>query len=198
MNLKFYAGLVKMVDEQVEKVYQFTITLKYSNPPIWRSILVPEHYTLTELNNAIQAVMEWGVGDGHLWQFGDYGREINKKRKITDIFNVINKQILYIYDFGDDWQHIVKLEAVKPADPNVTYPKCIAGRQAAPPCCSGGIYGFYAMLKIIKNPSHPEYEETWEWLRESSADRCFLPGYEFDPDSVDFNNFFDYNDEFDF
>lgn len=179
---------MKMAAEPSQQVYQFKITLKESKPPIWRRVLVPDNFKLINLHNAIQSVMDWGCC--HLWQFGDYRSKLNKKLKITDVFTEINKQVLYIYDFGDNWDHIVKLEAIKPADPAATYPICLAGRQAAPPCCCGGIDGFYEMLEIIKNPSHPEYEEKWEWLRSVSADDCFQPGYKFDPKSVDFDTDF--------
>lgn len=174
-----------MADEQVEKVYQFKVTLKGSKPPIWRRILVPEQSTLIDLNNAIQAVFDWG--HCHLWQFGDFGSKINKKQKITDVFDAVNRKAVYIYDFDDNWDHEVKFETIRSADPNMSYPKCTAGRQAAPPCCCGGIDSFYEMLEIIKDPSHPEYEEKWEWLRLFGADDCVQPGYKFDPDSVDFD-----------
>jgi hypothetical protein len=41
--------------------------------------------------------------------------------------------IRYVYDFGDDWVHRVVVEKVVRADPNVTYPCCIAGKRACPP-----------------------------------------------------------------
>lgn len=173
-----------MANRQPQQVYQFKITIKDSKPPIWRRLLVRDNYTLTDLHNAIQAAFDWG--HCHLWLFGDYSSELNKKRKITQVFKEIGSKVAYIYDFGDNWDHVVELEAIKPADLAEKYPKCVAGRQAAPPCCSGGIHGFYEMLEIIKDPAHPDYEERWDWLRTNGVDDCFQPGYKFKPESVDF------------
>jgi hypothetical protein len=42
-----------------DRVYQFKITLKGSDNPIWRRIQVPETYTFWDLHVAIQDVMGW-------------------------------------------------------------------------------------------------------------------------------------------
>ena len=45
---------------------------------------------------------------------------------------------LYSYDFGDDWQHEVVLEAVLEDDGGRLLPLCLAGAGACPPEDSGG------------------------------------------------------------
>ena len=47
-------------------IYQFKLTLKGSDPPIWRRMQVPD-LTLGELHDVLQVVMGWE--DGHLHQF---------------------------------------------------------------------------------------------------------------------------------
>lgn len=58
------------------------------------------------------------------------------------------------------------------------YPICTAGKRAAVPEDSGGVGQYMYMLDILKDPSHPEYEDTIEWLGED-----FDPEY-FDPKDV--------------
>ena len=52
--------------ERTGTIYQFKLTLKGSDPPIWRRIQVPD-LTLGELHDVLQVVMGWE--DSHLHQF---------------------------------------------------------------------------------------------------------------------------------
>jgi hypothetical protein len=103
-----------------------------------------------------------------------------KKARISDYFTLENKVALYIYDFGDNWHVKVRLEKILPRKEGVEYPICIAGKRAAVPEDSGGVGGYMYMVEILKDPSHPEYEDTIEWLGED-----FDPEY-FDPKDVSF------------
>ncbi|WP_299410631.1 plasmid pRiA4b ORF-3 family protein [Acaryochloris sp. IP29b_bin.148] len=58
--------------------------------------------------------------------------------------------------------------------PGKTYPVCLAGKRACPPEDCGGDWGYAHLLKVLKNPRHPQYEERMEWL-----------GSEFDPKAFD-------------
>ncbi len=105
-----------------------------------------------------------------------WGREIlpRWKQKIPDYFSMGNKLVDYIYDFGDNWEHIIKLEKIFPRDKNVDYPICIAGKRACPPEDCGGIWGYENFLEIINDPDNEEYEDMIEWV-----------GGEFDPEHFD-------------
>ncbi|GFP20780.1 hypothetical protein HKBW3S06_00007 [Candidatus Hakubella thermalkaliphila] len=177
------------------QVYQFKITLKRVRPPIWRRIQVPETYTFWDLHVAIQDAMDWS--DYHLHQFelvnpstgiemeigipedefeSVFGRETlpGWKQKIAKWFSMENRLANYIYDFGDDWEHTVKLEKILPRENGVNYPICVGGKRACPPEDCGGVWGYEDLLEIIKNPNHEEHEEMMEWL-----------GGEFDPEHFD-------------
>lgn len=52
---------------------------------------------------------------------------------------------MYEYDFGDNWQHQIRLEAILPPKPNQSYPVCIGGRRCAPPEDCGGTWQFLAL-----------------------------------------------------
>src|ERR1700758_3259657 len=42
-------------------------------------------------------------------------------------------EILYVYDFGDYWQHDLRLEAVFVAEPGIKYPRVPDGARSCPP-----------------------------------------------------------------
>lgn len=93
---------------------------------------------------------------------------------LQDVLKNEGDSLNYLYDFGDDWEHIVKLEKVLPAEAGRTYPVCIKGKHAAPPEDSGGIFGYKNKLRIRDDPSHPDHE----WVAP-----LFPPG--FDPEYFD-------------
>lgn len=78
----------------------------------------------------------------------------------------------------DSWEHRVLVEKILPADPGAQYPVCLAGKRACPPEDCGGIWGYDEPLKIIRDPTHEEYQRMMEWLGDS-----FDP-QEFDIDRV--------------
>src|SRR5712692_965736 len=53
-----------------------------------------------------------------------------------------NERFLYEYDFGDLWQHEVRVEEKLPLDRKMTYPMCIGGQRAGPPEDCGGPVAF--------------------------------------------------------
>lgn len=178
-----------------QNVYQFKITLKHSKPAIWRRIQVPETYSFWDLHVAIQDAMGWD--DCHLHEFmvptqkdreaeiglpGVSGILNGSKVKMTKYFQREGDKADYWYDFGDDWMHLVVLEKIMPRDPKQEYPRCLAGKMACPPEDCGGIWGYYEMLDILKDPSHPEYEDYSDWLGDD-----FDPS-DFDPEEVVFDD----------
>jgi hypothetical protein len=88
-----------------------------------------------------------------------------------------NDKIVYEYDFGDGWEHIIKLEKVIDEHEG-TLPVCTKGALNCPPEDVGGIWGFQEFKKVIKNPRHPEHEEYKEWVGEH-----YDPDY-FGPDEI--------------
>ena len=150
-----------------DRVYQFKITLKSISPPIWRRIQVPESYSFWDLHVAIQDVMGWL--DSHLHEFEIINPSIGIKvaieipgedfdmdretlpgweQKIDDYFNMENRVAYYEYDFGDSWEHMIKLEKIIPRDKDTDYPKCIAGKRSCPPEDCGGVWGYEDFLEI--------------------------------------------------
>jgi hypothetical protein len=84
----------------------------------------------------------------------------------------------YTYDFGDNWEHDILVEAVTDPEPGIAYPRCLTGRRACPPEDCGGIWGYEYLLEILTDPAHEEHQDRLEWLGLDSADQ-------FDPAAFD-------------
>ena len=76
-----------------------------------------------------------------------------------------NKKFEYIYDFGDYWEHKVKILEIEEDYP-YEYPKVLKAKGNCPPEDCGGTGGYEIFLNILTNKSHPEYEENKIWGEE--------------------------------
>ncbi len=177
-------------------VYQLKIILKDSKPLVWRRIHVPENYTFWDLHVAIQDSMGWL--DYHLHEFeilepttkrkvrlgipeNDFDGEVlpGQDHNISDYFSMGNKKSVYLYDFGDNWEHVLELERILLRDRDTKYPLCIEGERACPPEDVGGVDGYGNFLEIMKDPHHPDYRSMVKWV-----------GDKFDPDHFDVSNIY--------
>ena len=155
-------------------IYQLKITLKNIKPPVWRRVQI-EDCSLGGLHNIIQVCMGWT--NSHLYAFELDGEEYGDPEsadegdvgdadslKLSEIASEGPTTFTYQYDFGDDWEHIIKLEKTLPPEPKVKYPRCVTGERACPPEDCGGIYGYFNLLEAIQDPDHEEHEELLEWV----------------------------------
>jgi hypothetical protein len=74
------------------------------------------------------------------------------------------RTMTYVYDFGDNWNHRIKVEKTLAPAPAGTPPMCVAGANATPPDDCGGIYGYYDFVAAVSDPNHPEHGEMAEWI----------------------------------
>jgi hypothetical protein len=185
-----------------KQIFQFKITLKDIKPPIWRRIQMPGSCTFWDLHVAIQDAMGWmdchlhefrlHASDGRMLSFGIPDEEFDSdtlpgwKHRVAKYLGLDQLSCEYVYDFGDNWRHTVKLEKVLPVEPGATYPRCLKGRRACPPEDCGGPWGYQQLLEILADPHHEQYRETKIWV-ESMKEGPFSPEA-FDPAGVEFSD----------
>lgn len=163
-------------------VARIRIELRYSKPKIFRRVDVPLSFTLFSLHYVIQAAFGWD-GD-HLWAFqlgkkdlirlrmhGRFGwgpdEEETELLRVGTLVDWGVKKFTYTYDFGDTWEHIVTVQRVLEADPNVDYPHLVAGACSDAIEDIGGMWGFYTFVEASQDPNHPQRPRFEEWLGES-------------------------------
>ena len=159
-------------------IYQIKVTLKETDPLIWRRILVPSNITLHRLHLILQEVMGWT--NSHLYRFmvdkneystpdpENYFDELDcidsRRTKLDFVVTAKGDKFSYEYDFGDGWEHKLIVEGISEPIAGNSYPVCVKGERNCPPEDCGGPYGFKRLLGIIANPEHAEYREMIEWL----------------------------------
>jgi hypothetical protein len=168
--------------------HQLTVTLDEVQPPIWRRLLVPSHYTLSQVQRVLLTAMGWS--GGHLGAFrvgGVFYQEPDEdwpdnaedpaSVRLVDLVGP-GEVFVFEYDFGDGWEHQVVVEEVLPAAGR-TRPVCLAGARACPPEDVGGPWGYADFLAAIADPGHDEHVEMLDWVG-----GAFDPE-DFDPAAVD-------------
>ena len=90
----------------------------------------------------------------------------SSKIKVKEYLIIKGDKMLYTYDFGDSWEHVITVEKVEPILKSEKYPICIKGKGNCPPEDCGGLWGYYELLNTIKDKKHPEHEEMIEWIGE--------------------------------
>ena len=182
-------------------VHQFLIVLVGTDPLIWRRIQVPERYSFWDLHVAIQDAMGWQ--DCHLHEFtlvdprtgqleriGIPDEDMPDERpcragwevRISPLFGYEALPVRYLYDFGDNWKHVMAYEGKWPVEESVKYPLCLSGARACPPEDCGGTRGYMNFLEAVRNVRHPEHKEMLEWVGGS-----YDPNH-FDAGRVTFDN----------
>ena len=154
--------------------FQFKIQLEdVEDPEVWRRVIVPETFTFHRFHTVIQEAFGWG--DYHLYQFSTkgykskefitvphegYDDDIIDSEEITlqDVFSRKGQTYIYIYDFGDDWTHKIKLEKITPEKP--LHASCVDGQGACPPEDCGGAWGYDNLRMQLKKANEQELNES--------------------------------------
>jgi hypothetical protein len=61
---------------------------------------------------------------------------------IDDVLADVGDELLYVCDYGDDWELRIRLESVVDRAPGAVRAVCTGGRRGAPPENCGGIYAY--------------------------------------------------------
>jgi hypothetical protein len=84
------------------------------------------------------------------------------------------REISYVYDMGDNWQHRIIVEKLKAAEPEALYPQFLGGERRCPPEDCGGIPGYYEFLNNIASKQNKKRQAALDWY-----------GRPYDPDEID-------------
>ena len=162
------------------------VTLDDVEPKVLRRIEVPADIKLDRLHLTLQAALGWT--NSHLFEIRarDVGWGIPspdwpdgpldaRKVKLIDVLeDAGTKTLRYLYDYGDGWEHTIKVERMIPADTNIAYPRLIEASGRCPPEDVGGPWGYAEMLEALADPDHERHAEIREWV-----------GDDFDPHAFD-------------
>ena len=129
---------------------QLRVTLLDIEPAIWRQLVVPWRFHLGQLHRVIQAAFGWwdchlhefiigGLRYGDPEQIGepefeDDARSFDETAvRLRDFGRVPDQSFLYLYDFGDHWQHRITFERLIAIDPAPRTASCIAAPEPVHP-----------------------------------------------------------------
>ena len=166
-------------------IARLKITLDAVKPAVQRRIDVPTTIRLDRLHLVFQAAVGWT--NSHLYEirardvgwgmvdpdWGDGPLDASKSRLIDMIEDTDVKTFKYLYDFGDGWEHTVKIERVIDAVPGMPYPILIDGAGACPPEDVGGPWGYGDFIDAINDPNHERHAEMTEWIGGTFNPRAF-------------------------
>ena len=167
-------------------IARLKITLDDVKPQVLRRVEAPLAIRLDRLHLALQAAIGWT--NTHLYEiragdvgwgepdpdYGDGPLEARKARLADVLEDVGAKTLRYLYDFGDGWEHTIKVEGIFEAEPGVQYPRLIEAVGRCPPEDVGGPWGYAEFLEAVGNPKHERHVEMTEWI-----------GDNFDPKAID-------------
>ena len=156
-------------------IARLKVVLDNVTPTIMRRLEVPLTIKLDRLHMVLQAAMGWT--NSHLFElrFCDVGFGIPDPdwpdgpadaRKVTllDILEDTGaKSFKYIYDFGDGWDHSIKIERIEPALPGTAYPILLDAVGDCPPEDCGGPWGYMEALQTLANPKSEGHKELSKW-----------------------------------
>jgi hypothetical protein len=155
--------------------YQLYIELDWVKPKVWRRLLVPVTIELPLLHVMLLWGMGWEGGHVHEFVFGHdhYGpsepglafQEVDDEERVT-LREVLGarRTFQYVYDYGDNWVHKVKVEGIVTSAEPIANALCIGGENACPPEDVGGAPGYEEFLEAMADPDHFVHEELKAWI----------------------------------
>src|ERR1700752_3450903 len=162
-------------DSQPE-AYYVHVWIRGIRPMLWRRFLLRSDSTLADLHAVLQIGFDWT--DFHLHRFRirkkDYavprrcglGCHDARQIKVGQLHFRINERFLYEYDFGDLWQHQVRIEKRSEIGTSRSYPVCVGGQLAGPP---GGLWGTASLSGPARGCARDQEKPGLDWIASASA-----------------------------
>jgi hypothetical protein len=172
----------------LEDVAILRVELEDIEPLIWRRVAVRTSMNLKSVHSVIQAAMGWL--DCHLWEIAaderkygmlipndpDWNERIKDATttKLPALLTTGVREIGYVYDMSDNWQHRVIVEKLKAAKPGVLYPQFLGGERRCPPEDCGGMPGYYEFLEDIASKQSKKRKAALGWYGGSCETDYFV------------------------
>jgi hypothetical protein len=156
-------------------IARIKVVLDDVKPTVMRRLEVPINIKLDRLHMVLQAAMGWT--NSHLYEFRirdcgfgipdpDWPDGPSDALKVT-LLDVLEdtgaKSFKYLYDFGDGWEHSIKIERVEPATPGIDYPVLLDAVGNCPPEDCGGPWGYMEALEVLADPKHVDHARLSGW-----------------------------------
>lgn len=158
---------------------QIIVSLHDSEPEVWRRLVVPIGWNLAQLHLTIQAAFNWWNYHLHEFDIGNLRyRDVAalERGSRADDPQILSEQNIrlqdfakvgtlfgYLYDFGDDWHHIIGVEDLLALDVPPKKATCVDGAGARPPEDVGGMPGYEQFLEVMNDRKNPEHATTKRW-----------------------------------
>jgi hypothetical protein len=163
------------------RAFEILVTLDLEIYKATRRLIVPANIELSDLSNVLINVFNWRGYHLHDFTILDESKEnpiltiVNSEEgleieddaimetgcRLSEFFPKY-KFINYQYDFGDCWNHLIKLVRVID-DYDDESPYLLEAKGQTPPEDVGGITGFTEFREGILDPKHEEYEHYRRW-----------------------------------
>ncbi len=150
-------------------IVRLSITLQYVEPKVARRMDVHAATHLDDLHLYIQAAMGWE--NDHLWGFDarrygkrahwspeDWGDVLDETLLDVIAFLKGKPEFTYVYDYGDHWEHKIRIGRIQPARDDRRYPYLVSGTGRCPLEDIGGVWGHAEFLRAFDDPNS-EYRE---------------------------------------
>ncbi|TKJ22217.1 MAG: hypothetical protein CEE42_13065 [Promethearchaeota archaeon Loki_b31] len=122
----------------MDTIHVFKVALKYQKGQ-WCRIEIKSDQSLRDLDEIIRKAFNYNPWDhlsmffsGRVWKSEDFGiiepdgQDSGAKKQIDQLGLLEGKNMEYVYDFGDDIQHVVTLEKIKESEIRYQTPCIIA------------------------------------------------------------------------
>ena len=158
------------------------ITLLHASRAIWRNFVVPAGIKLNRLHDVIQTVMDSTDSHLHSFRVGNYeylqsdsndagwqqtvsDRIVHDERKHTlrDLIEAKGDKFTHTYDFGDHWEHEVKVKSITPSAEALKFAFSDVGERACPPEDCGSVPSYEELAEPLPDPKHPEHRHRANW-----------------------------------
>ncbi|MDR2803824.1 MAG: plasmid pRiA4b ORF-3 family protein [Treponema sp.] len=157
-----------------------TAQISIGGTDVWRRLLLPQTYTLTDLHRVIIKLFAWSGLQTHKFTL-DYisGSDLlDNESGIKEAITIKDLASNYLnelnYEYGTRWT--VKIIFSPCGDSNVEKPRCIAGKNSPPPETVEGPLRFRRFISALEINDEPEKEIAQKEL-----------GRGFDPSAFDIN-----------